>query len=228
MSLLIQRNELQLSALREFAKAKGFEIVDTYIDTITGDADRRIGVHRRYDDLIKDAEAKKFQGVLVWKLDRLSRSWAELGMILKSFQKLDLDLISATQPIDTTSSFGRAIYGIMAVFAELERETISERMRAGRKYVQDHGVNSKGEPTILGRPEEVTEEKKASILRRFAANEKLKEIALAEGMPLPTVYSILKRTVIPCEHGKYRCKQCRKSRGIPKGSASTTDERALG
>lgn len=215
-----QCNELQLEELRKFASHRGYIIVEEFVDVITGDMEKRDDVFVGYNRMLLAATEKKFEAILVWKFDRFARSLIDLCVALKQFRKMGIGFISATQPIDTTGPLGRLNFQILAMFAEFEREMIAERMRAGRKYVQEHGFNARGLPSKLGRREMLSEEKKANILRRYAANETLKAIALAEGMPLPTVYSFLKRTVLRCEHGKYRCKLCRKSRRISQGTTT--------
>lgn len=84
--------------------------------------------------MIKDIERKKIDKVLVYKLDRLSRSQLDtLYLIDKVFLPNGTDFVSITENFDTSSPFGRAMLGILAVFAQLEREQIKERMSMGRQ-----------------------------------------------------------------------------------------------
>ena len=83
--------------------------------------------------LIKDADTGLYDAVLVYKLDRLSRSQKDtLYLIEDVFQKNNIHFISLSENFDTSTAFGKAMIGILSVFAQLEREQIKERMSMGR------------------------------------------------------------------------------------------------
>lgn len=85
-------------------------------------------------NLIKDVQAHKFDKIVVYKLDRLSRSQKDtLYLIEDIFLQNNCDFVSMSENFDTSSPFGRAMIGILAVFAQLEREQIKERMTMGRE-----------------------------------------------------------------------------------------------
>lgn len=214
----IQSNESQIAVLDAYAKERGFTVVGHYIDIVTGNMKKRerAKAHTRYDDLMLDAENKYFDCVLVWKYDRFARSVLHLTAALEKFRELKIDFISHTEKIDTTTAIGKFFFHTVASFAELEREMISERTKASLKVIRDTGKNRAGKKVKLGAQERVPQEVKDRIVRHFNADIALRSIAAAEGMPLGTVYSIIKRTVLPCLHGKYRCNatSCRKSRRV--------------
>ena len=83
--------------------------------------------------------------LVVWKLDRLGRSTLHLFQILSELRQRDIDFVSLTQGIDTTTAIGRMLYGQLAVFAEFEREQISDRTKAGMAAAKKRGVH-------VGRP----------------------------------------------------------------------------
>ena len=84
------------------------------------------------NELREDIKAGKVDAVLVWKLDRLSRSQKDtLFLIEDEFLKNGVEFISTLENFDTSSPFGRAMIGILSVFAQLEREQIKERMQLG-------------------------------------------------------------------------------------------------
>lgn len=83
--------------------------------------------------------------LVVWKLDRLGRSTLHLFQILSELRERDIDFVSLTQGIDTTTAIGRMLYGQLAVFAEFEREQISDRTKAGMAAAKKRGVH-------VGRP----------------------------------------------------------------------------
>ena len=90
--------------------------------------------------LIQDIKDGKIDTVLVFKLDRLSRSQKDtLYMIEEVFNKYDVGFISIRESFDTTTPFGKAMIGILSVFAQLERETIIERTRLGLKKRAEDG-----------------------------------------------------------------------------------------
>lgn len=84
--------------------------------------------------LINDVKARKVEKVLVYKLDRLSRSQKDTLMLIEDiFLKNGCDFVSISENFDTSTPLGRAMIGILAVFAQLEREQIKERMAMGRE-----------------------------------------------------------------------------------------------
>lgn len=118
----------QKERLIAYCKAKGWVIADIYVDGgYTGSNLNRPGMQR----LI--SETDKFDLVLVYKLDRLSRSQRDtLYLIEEVFRPNNVDFISMQESFDTSTPFGKAMVGLLAVFAQLEREQIKERTWMGR------------------------------------------------------------------------------------------------
>ncbi len=81
-----------------------------------------------FNDMIKDIKSGKISSVVVYKLDRISRSILDFSSMMELFQKNDVSFISATEKFDTSSPMGRAMLNICIVFAQLERETIQQRV----------------------------------------------------------------------------------------------------
>ncbi len=136
-----QNPENQLMELREFVKRKGWEIYKEYVDRISGAKESRPALN----DLMNDARHMHFKAVVVWKLDRLGRSLAHLIQIINEWQKLGVDFICLTQPIDTTTPGGKLIFYIFGAIAEFERDLIRERTLAGIKRARKEGKR-------IGRP----------------------------------------------------------------------------
>lgn len=136
-----QNPENQILSLEQYAKDKGFEVYETYIDRISGSRDTRPALH----NMIKDAREKKFEAVIIWKLDRLGRSLQHLIRIVETLKRYNIDLICKTQNIDTTSSTGKFTFYLFGAIAELERELITERINLGLERAKSKGVK-------LGRP----------------------------------------------------------------------------
>lgn len=123
--------EEQIDRLKKYCDAHGWIIVKIYIDAgySGGNTDRP-----DLQNMIKDIEARKGDSVLVYKLDRLSRSQKDtLELIEDVFLANNCDFVSMNENFDTSTPFGRAMIGILAVFAQLEREQIKERMSMGRE-----------------------------------------------------------------------------------------------
>ena len=129
-----QTLNLQIDALRE----AGCKVI--YSDHgISGAKIKRKGLN----DLLKDL--KEGDTLCVWKIDRLGRSTVHLLLLLDDLRKRGVGFISLTQGIDTTTALGRMVYGQLALFAEFEREQISERTKAGMQAAKARGVH-------IGRP----------------------------------------------------------------------------
>lgn len=120
----------QIDRMKMYCEAHGWEVHKIYTDAGYSGADTdRPGLQ----ELIKDAENNRFDAVLVYKLDRLSRSQKDtLTLIEDVFLPNGVDFISMTENLDTSTPFGRAMVGILSVFAQLEREQIKERMEVGK------------------------------------------------------------------------------------------------
>lgn len=119
----------QTERLEAFCKAKGWNDYETYVDGgFSGSNLNRPEVQR----LIADVEANKIKSVIVYKLDRLSRSQKDtLFLIEDIFLPKEVDFISLNESIDTSTPYGRAMIGILSAFAQLERENIYMRTRMG-------------------------------------------------------------------------------------------------
>ena len=119
----------QKERLLSYCKAKDLAVYEIYIDGgYSGSTLDRPAIQKLKADI------KNFDMVLVYKLDRLSRSQFDiLDLIEKTFLPNDIDFISLSESFDTSTPFGRAMIGILGVFAQLEREQIKERTSMGRK-----------------------------------------------------------------------------------------------
>lgn len=118
----------QIKRLTKYAEAKGWTVYKVYIDVSSGADMERDGLQ----EMLRDVKYDVFDGVLVYKLDRLSRSQRDtLEIIEKTLLPSDKEFISMTENLDTSTPFGLAMIGILSVFAQLEREQIKERMQIG-------------------------------------------------------------------------------------------------
>lgn len=121
----------QEGRLKDYCKAMRWDIYKIYVDPgYSGGDTNRPGLQ----DLISDVKEGLLDKVVVYKLDRLSRSQLDtLFLIEKVFLINNTDFVSMSENFDTATPFGRAMIGILAVFAQLEREQIKERMNMGKE-----------------------------------------------------------------------------------------------
>jgi DNA invertase Pin-like site-specific DNA recombinase len=131
-----QHPETQGIELREFARQRGYIILEEYVDHgVSGTKVRRPALDR----LLKDAHHRRFDAVLVWSCDRLARSTKHFLQVLDELNKLGIQFLSHREAIDTDGALGRAIVVIISAIAELERSLIVERVRAGTRRAKLEG-----------------------------------------------------------------------------------------
>lgn len=119
----------QEKRLRKYCEAKDWTVHKVYVDGGFSGANME---RPALQNIIKDTREKRFDAVLTFKLDRLSRSQKDtLSLIEDIFLPNGVNFVSMTENFDTSTSFGRAMVGILAVFAQLERDQIKERMAIG-------------------------------------------------------------------------------------------------
>jgi DNA invertase Pin-like site-specific DNA recombinase len=131
---------LQIRTMREYAAKRGWSIVVQIKEVGSGAAQRELR-----QALLAVARRREVDVVLVWRLDRWGRSVADLVSTLQELQHLGVGFVSLTEALDLTTPAGRAMAGLLAVFAEFEREILRERVRAGLNHARQQGKR-------LGRP----------------------------------------------------------------------------
>ncbi len=138
----------QEARLRKYCEAHEWTIINVYEDPgYSGAYLDRPGIQK----LIRDVDLGIFDTVLVWKLDRLSRSQKNtMYMIEDVFLKHGVDFISMNENFDTSTPFGRAMVGILSVFAQLDRDQITQRMTMGRIGRAKAGYYSGGSQPPIG------------------------------------------------------------------------------
>ena len=144
---------LQMRAMREYAAKRGWEIAVQIKEVGSGAAERELR-----EKLMAAARRREIDVVLVWRLDRWGRSLADLVVTLKELAELGVAFASLTEALDLTTPTGRAMAGLLSVFASFEHEILRERIRAGIAEARLQGKH-------LGRP--VTVGKKAVQIRKL-------------------------------------------------------------
>ncbi|MDQ3964920.1 MAG: recombinase family protein [Actinomycetota bacterium] len=154
-----QTIETQRAFLEQYCRLYELEVVETYADDgVSG----TIPLHERPEGrrLLEDAQAGRFETLLVYRLDRLGRSLLVIVDAHDKLQAAEVALRSATEPIDTSTPSGRLIFQMLASFAEYERETIGERTRAGLHRAYRNGKHTGCIPYGY----DITEEKGAFVI----------------------------------------------------------------
>ncbi len=137
-----QSTESQLLDLRRYTRERGWKIFKEYCDNgVSGTKDSRPALN----ELMNSAKKRRFDVVLVWRFDRFARSTKHLILALEEFKNLGIDFVSYQENIDTSSPLGSAIFTIISAVAQLERDIIAERVKAGLRRAVGAGQQ-------LGRP----------------------------------------------------------------------------
>ena len=131
---------MQHRAMRQYATRRGWRIVLQVKEIGSGASQRE-----RREQLLEAARRREIDVVLVWRLDRWGRSVTDLLATLQELEHLGVGFVSLTEALDLTTPTGRAMAGLLAVFAEFEREILRERVRAGLAHARRNGQR-------LGRP----------------------------------------------------------------------------
>jgi DNA invertase Pin-like site-specific DNA recombinase len=170
-----QDPEMQLRELRDYAARRGLEVVDEYTDHgISGSHESRPALNR----LMADAHQRKFDAILVWKVDRFGRSLRHLVNALAELGALGVAFVSLRDNLDLSTPSGRLMFAVIGAMAEFERSLIQERVRAGLR-------NAKAKGQQLGRPHRVVN--RDTILRLKAEGVSLRQIAEQLGVGYGTV-----------------------------------------
>ena len=176
-----QTVENQRRALAEVAARRGWEIVQTFADTGISGAkgrDQRPG----FDAALKDAVRRRFDVLLVWSIDRLGRSTAMVASTLAELEAAGVLIYADREAMDATTPHGRAMLQMAAVFAELERGMIRERVIAGLTRARAQGKR-------LGRPK-ISDQTDAAIRAALATGKGILKIAAELGVGSGTVQRV--------------------------------------
>ena len=133
-----QTTENQFRELIDVCNRNHWQIVGLYEEKISGTKglDERAELNR----MMLDASRKKFDKVVVWSVDRLGRSMKHLITVLSQLDDLGIDVFSFAQGIDTSTTFGKSMFQMVGIFAELENNMRKERQSIGIKRAIDNGA----------------------------------------------------------------------------------------
>src|SRR5258708_1100730 len=137
--------------MREHAEHRGWNIVMKVEDVGSGVRERP-----KREDLLRAARRRELDLILVWRLDRWGRSLVDLITTLQELTTLQVGFVSLGEALDLTTPSGRALAGMLAVFAEFERDILRDRVRAGIAQARKEGRPHGRPPTITRHSSEVT------------------------------------------------------------------------
>jgi DNA invertase Pin-like site-specific DNA recombinase len=154
-TLTNQDPEMQLRELREYAGRRGWQIADEYIDQgVSGCKESRPALNQ----LMSGACRRRFDAILVWKIDRWGRSLKHLVTSLAELDAYGIAFVSLRDNLDLSTPSGRLMMQLLGAMAEFERALIQERVRAGLR-------NARAKGRTLGRPRIVVDGSRIAALR---------------------------------------------------------------
>lgn len=192
-----QTTDNQRRVLMAVAERRGWDITAVYEDAgISGakDRDKRPG----FDAMLKDATRRRFDVLMFWSIDRLGRSTAAVAAALAELEAAGVAIYADKEAMDATTPHGKAMLQMAAVFAELERGLIRERVLAGlarAKAETPEQRKQKGKKAI-GRPQ-ISGKTEAAIRARLAAGDGMLKVAKALGVGTGTVQRIKAEMTAP-------------------------------
>ena len=159
----------QLDDLRTYVTARGWTLAHEYRDeAVSGTRERRPAL----DQLVQAAQRRRFDVLVVWRLDRLGRSLRHLITLIDELQALGIAFVSLAEGIDATTPAGRLQLHVLAAIAQFERDRIAERVRAGLARARREGKR-------LGRPRRRISEAQLASIRGLSQREAAKRLGVA-------------------------------------------------
>lgn len=153
-----QTLSMQLRTMREYAKRRGWTIGMEVRDVGSGANERP-----KREEMLKAARRRELDVILVWRLDRWGRSLLDLIGTLKELTELGVGFASLHEAVDMTTASGRALAGMLAVFAEFERELLGDRVKAGIAQARREGRPHGRPATVQGYADKVRALYKAGV-----------------------------------------------------------------
>ena len=134
---------LQLAAMRDYVAKRGWEA-----GLVVQDVGSGATLRPKREELLKAARRRELDRIVVWRLDRWGRSLLDLVATLQELVSLDVGFVSLSEALDLTTPSGRALAGMLAVFAEFERDILRDRVKAGIEQARKEGRPHGRPPTI--------------------------------------------------------------------------------
>jgi putative DNA-invertase from lambdoid prophage Rac len=149
---------MQLKAMRVYAKKRGWK-VSREVQEIGSGAKTR----PKREELLKEARRRQVDAIIVWRLDRWGRSVSDLIGSIRELTDTGVGFVSLTEAFDLATPAGKALSGMLAVFAEFERDILRERVKAGIAHARSKGKNHGRPATASLRSDEIRKLKKKGL-----------------------------------------------------------------
>jgi DNA invertase Pin-like site-specific DNA recombinase len=175
-----QSTESQIDILRDYSKFRNFEIVAEYEDVGSGMKNDR----ENYQLMLNEIRKGKCDALLVFRIDRVSRSVKELVSLFEELKTLGVEFISYSESLDSGSHQGALLFTIVSAFAQMERNILIERTKVGIENARKKGK-------ILGRPK-VSETIKNRIIELYKKGNSYKQILKDVGISKSKYFEIVK------------------------------------
>ena len=178
-----QTTDNQLMELSDVCDRNNWKIVEVYDETISGTKGR--DEREELNRMMHDACLKKFDKVVVFSVDRLGRSMKHLITVLSQLDDLNCDVFSYAQGIDTSTQFGKSMFQMVGIFAELESTLRAERQRVGIKRALANGAK-------FGRKSMMSDDLIKTVAEKRSDGHSMRKIALDMDISTATVQKAIK------------------------------------
>lgn len=149
---------MQLKQMGEYAKKRGWKISHKIEEIGSG-----AKIRPQREAILKLVRQRKIDVIIVWRLDRWGRSVSDLIGTLRELTDIGVGFVSLTEALDLTTPAGRAMAGMLAVFAEFERDILRERVKAGIAHAREQGKAHGRPPTALKKQEQIKKLKEKGL-----------------------------------------------------------------
>ena len=180
-----QTNTIQVRELKEYVERRGWTLANVYQDQMSGANASRPGL----DQLMADARLRRFDAVVVWKLDRFGRSPVHCVSGIQELASMGIRFLATSQGLDTDESnpASKLLLHILAAVAQFERELIHERVSAGMRAAKAHGTKT---GNAIGRPRRVFD--RSEVVRLRAMGLSIESVARQMRIGVGTAVRVLK------------------------------------
>ena len=176
-----QELDQQIAACKRFTDYRGFEVAKVYSEIVSGAKARR----PQYLQMVKDLRAYRYDGVVVFRLDRLGRNARELALLVDELENKGIKVLSVNENFDTSTALGRAMREFIYIFAQLEREQIGEATKQRLQALKAQGKQ-------LGR-RPASKYQIRQILKLRQQNLSLREIAKHSHLSKSTIFNVVQK-----------------------------------
>ena len=183
-----QELEQQIAACRRFCDYKGFEITAVYSEKLSGANSKR----PEYLKMVSELRGFKFDGVVVFRLDRLGRNSRELALLIDELEGKGIKVLSVNESFDTSTAMGRAMREIICLFAQLEREQIGEATKQRLAALKAMGKKLGRKPASMAQIRRVQALRSQGLgIRAIARNSEISKSTVANIVQQKGAYAFL-------------------------------------